>query len=185
MEVFTMRLSVLSLFAGTVLLAGTAAAQTDPAPVTITPTSSAVAVSSGHTGLGVGATQFLYQNPPGLSAVWDAGAWHAEGILSFEDRSGPRDRAAWGLGGRFWYHLHNSGSADFSAGGGLLFRHVGNQAPDENDLHIDVGIQTRVFIVSNVALSATAGLAVVTADHSSVALTGGLFGGFGIHYYFY
>lgn len=122
----------------------------------------------------------------GISLNYDAGIFHAGGMLGF-DRTGSGDaaRTTFSVGARFFYHVHSTGMADFGVGGeiGLL------EAPRTADGHdsilfINPGFQIRAFITPNVALSFTAGLVVATADGNEISLTGKINALGGVHYYF-
>lgn len=130
-------------------------------------------------GLGVGVHAML-SGPFGAAIIYDPGAFHIEGMIGFASNG----TTAIALGGRFWYHLHTSTAADFSLGGGLGLSTVDDDPEDQNNVHIDAGAQLRAFVVPNVALSATLGLAIVTGDADFVGLTGQLVGGLGISYFF-
>lgn len=136
-------------------------------------------------GFGVGAMAML-TGPFGGAVIYDPGQFHIEGIIGFESNGVTTIL----LGGRFWYHMHTSTAADFSVGGGLGFASTElddgfGMSEDVTTIHIEGGGQLRVFVVPNVALAATAGLAVVTGDDQDlVAVTGQLFGDVGVSYFF-
>ena len=131
-------------------------------------------------GFGVG-VQAMLEGPFGVAVLYDPGAWHVEGILGFYSNG----ETALALGGRFYYHLHSSTAADFSLGGGLGLVTIDNDADDSiTNIHLEAGGQVRTFVVPNVALSASLGLAVVAGDGDLVALTGQLVGGLGLSYFF-
>ncbi|HVV86777.1 MAG TPA: hypothetical protein VHE35_27150 [Kofleriaceae bacterium] len=134
--------------------------------------------------VGVGA-EFGLSGTGGLSVNYDAGKWHAGGFLAFHDEEGP-DNTAFGLGGRFFWHVHSTPTSDFSVGGSLALDHE-EMGPDTsaNLLYLEPGVQIRAFISGNVALSATAGFSIGLADASGVDLTGQVTGFAGIHYYFF
>jgi hypothetical protein len=139
---------------------------------------------AGGGGFGVGAIAML-TGPFGAAIVYDPGKFHIEGILGFSAIEDVDTIIA--LGGRFYYHLHTSTAADFSVGGGLGISIVDQEAADESDtaIHIEAGGQVRTFVVPNVALAASLGLAVVSADGSDfVGLTGNLVGSLGVTYFF-
>lgn len=147
------------------------------------------AVAGGTEGtIGVGAEAQL-SGLGGASVNYDAGKFHAGGFLSFRDESGANNTDI-GIGGRFFYHLHSTPTSDFSIGGnlGVLFASDPNPMPDGSSstaLFLEPAIQIRAFISGNVALSATAGIAIGLADADGVTLDGQVTGGAGIHYYFY
>lgn len=161
------------LLAAAVLVAGAAPARAQE--------TAGAATASSVGPLGVGASAML-TGPLGPSVVYDAGLFHIEGIFGFAS-NGSTDFA---LGGRFWYHLSTAPSADFSLGGGLGVTSTDPDGPPEGttDVHIDVGAQIRVFLVPNVALSAAAGLAIISGDADLVGIFGDLVGDAGITYYF-
>jgi hypothetical protein len=139
------------------------------------------------TGLGVGVQGMLLPfAPSGLSVVYDGGPWHAEGILGIFKQ--PVSKANVAIGGNFWFHLHKTANADFSLGGGL-----GINAGNATVFYLQAGGQIRAFLTSNVALSATLGLAFSVIDLEQIGLGGqtlasssvGGLGSVGLHYYFY
>jgi hypothetical protein len=153
---------------------------------------SASAQEAGH-GLGVGAPAmltspgFFSTGVSGASLTYDAGMFHVDGIFGmFSD-----GETGFGLGVQGWYVLHGGGVADLSVGGGLGF------ASDEDDndgidVHLDAGIKIRVFLVSNVALSAIVGLGFIFEDDDDdfnddddrAVITGQNLGSMGITYFF-
>lgn len=122
----------------------------------------------------------------GPSVNYDGGDFHAGGFFGFADPSGP-DNTAYSLGGRFYYHVHSTAMSDFGIGGSLGMLHFHNPPGMNNTdtfVFLEPGIQIRLFLASNVAISASTGIVIGTADASGVALTGQTFAG-GIHYYFF
>lgn len=145
-------------------------------------------------GLGVGAQAmltspgFFAPGVSGASLTYDAGQFHVDGIFGLFSNG----NTGFGLGVQGWYMLHGGGIADLSVGGGLGF------ASDENDndgidLHLDAGIKIRLFLVSNVALSAIVGLGFIfeddddgdlDGDNDLFVITGQNLGSMGITYFF-
>jgi hypothetical protein len=126
----------------------------------------------------------LRTGPIGPAVVYDAGVFHIEGILGFADNNASTEID---LGGRFWYHLHSVGNADFSVGGGLGFATISFDGPGNNSqtvIDLEGGAQLRYFLVDNVGLSVSLGLAILAGDGDGVDLTGDLNGAGGIVYYF-
>jgi hypothetical protein len=148
-------------------------------------TSAVLAGATHGTGIGVGVAAML-TGPVGVSVAYDGGPWHFDTMLSLTKNDGdtPAERRpSFGLGGRFWFHLHKAANSDFSVGGGLGFEHEG---PSKDAIvSLEGGVLLRVFLASNVALSASAGLGVQTADRSFVTIGGQFIGAAAIHYYFY
>lgn len=132
--------------------------------------------------LGVGVSAML-TGPFGPQVVYDTGVFHIEGIVGFQSNDAFTDLD---VGGRFFYHVHASQAADFSLGAGLGVTSTDPDGPAEGEtnVHIDVGPQLRAFVVPNVAVSATAGLAIITGDADDIQITGDLVGSAGITYYF-
>ena len=132
-------------------------------------------------GFGVGVHAMLL-GAVGPAIVYDTGVFHIEGLLAFAS-NGQTDID---VGGRFWYHVHASQAADFSLGGGLGVQSSDPEGDVEGttDIEIDAGVQLRVFIVPNVSLSASAGLAIITGDSDFLSLTGELTGDTGLTYFF-
>jgi hypothetical protein len=182
------RIANVTVLAGALLIvcARPSSAQ-EPAPVTAGPQA-----ATHGTGFGVGVTGFLLNGPTGASLAYDAGPWHADAVLGLI-KPAAGIRASFALGGRFWYHLHSTANADFSVGGGLGYRKAGVAGASSDGVWIELGGQIRTFLASNVALSATLGLAIATIDFEAYGLGGqslagqtlGGFAGVGLHYYFY
>jgi hypothetical protein len=186
-----------------VLLAAPAAAQaqettlgTPPPGETAAHHGRAVGGSGG--GLGIGAASYV-SGMAGPQAVYDAGPWHAELMLGFEHHTGGGganpsiNTFDFGLGG--WYHLHAGDRSDFSIGGNLGFM-VSNfsPGPSNNAIVIEPGVQVRVFVTDNVAVSGRVGLPIVFGDdinqpyvgelHEHFGLGGQISGLFGFAYFF-
>lgn len=157
--------------------------------------STASAQEGGQRGLGVGAQSMLTSDSilhfnggvAGGSITYDAGAFHIDGIFGLFSRNG----TSFGLGGRFWYTIHGGGLADLSVGGGLGF--ADDDDGDGTDVHFEAGLKMRLFLVSNVALSATLGLGFIfeddddgdgDADDDTFVLAGQNVSGMGITYFF-
>jgi hypothetical protein len=132
--------------------------------------------------IGVGA-EFEIQGVGGLSANFDAGKFHVGGFLGYFDPEGPNN-AAVDVGGRFFYHVASTASADFGLGGTLAIQSTDSAGGRGTAVLIEPGFQIRMFIVPNVALSFTAGIEIGTADASELNITGNIIGQGGIHYYF-
>ena len=140
----------------------------------------------GAGGLGIGVAAML-TGLSGASVAYDGGPWHLDSMISFAKADGPSpgNRLVFGLGGRFWFHLHKTSSSDFSVGGGLGFLHNGPAGDDDDTVvSLEGGILLRAFIASNVALGVSAGLGIVSVDRTQVGLDGQFIGAAGIHYYF-
>jgi hypothetical protein len=143
--------------------------------------------------IGVGA-EFQASGLGGLSANYDAGRFHAGGFFGYLHPGGNNDTTV-DFGGRFFFHLASTASADFSVGGSLGIE-TANDAPGNPNRHTDVFIepafQIRAFIVPNVALSFTGGIVIGAADSSELDVTtsnsgnivGRMTGMAGVHYYF-
>jgi hypothetical protein len=149
-------------------------------------------------GIGVGVTQTL-AGISGGTFVYDAAAFHIVGLLGFEtiDRAPADDTTRFALGGQFLFHVSTTAQSDFSLGAGLTFVSVDN-GPDTSNVDIELLAQIRAFIVPNVALSASLGIAIINANDiaiangqvvdggggTSVALGGQVVGNVGITYFF-
>lgn len=145
---------------------------------------SGLAYAGGQPGsLGVGA-EFQLSGVGGASLNYDAGDFHLGGFLAFADDDGP-DNTVFAVGGRFFYHVHSTAMADFGIGGNLGI--LSEPAPaDERttSLFIEPGVQMRVFLAANVAVSATTGVVIGVVDADGVAITGQTITA-GLHYYFF
>lgn len=150
--------------------------------------------------IGVGA-EYQLAGPGGASMNYDAGDFHVGGFLGFADADGD-DNTVFQVGGRFFWHVHSTTDADFSVGGSLGIVSVPDMGPnnDRNTLvFVEPGVQIRVFLAANVALSATTGVTLGVVDADGVAITGSTIGGqvnvgdtgvsigggVGLHYYFF
>jgi hypothetical protein len=155
-----------------------------------------VAAGNSTPSIAVGGEAMLLQSsgaPSGALFVYDAGPFHVDAIFGFASVDTGLlfggDATAVGLGGRFLYVIHQAEFADFSVGGGLGFSHF---SPDEGDSATNVyfeGLaQIRAFIVPNVALSASLGLAAGFLDDNvggdGFGILGNTTGAAGIAYYF-
>ena len=136
----------------------------------------------GQFGLGIADT---LGGPTGINGVFDGGPWHAEVTLSLAS-TGPGDNTSrFNLGGHGWFHLHSGASSDFSVGGGLSYERIDPPGPASGSVvGIDLGFQIRAFVTSNVAVSATGGLQVLTGDDDGFVLGGQPVGAFGLTYFF-
>lgn len=120
----------------------------------------------------------------GLSVNYQIPKMHFGAFLGIQD--GPNDDdTAYQLGGRFFYHIHETGTSDFGVGGSLGF----NEQPDgmgghANLVFIEPSFQIRAWVASNVALSFTGGIVIGASDANGVSVGGQLDGFAGIHYYF-
>lgn len=157
-------------------------------------TATTAASAGGQAGsLGVGVEAQL-SGITGLSMNYDAGRFHAGGVLRYYDPAGA-DNAVFEIAGRFYYHLHSTAMADFGLGSGLGIASIdrgGNNR--DNNVYLEPGFQIRMFVASNVALSFTGGILVGLADAreetdsglaSGVDITGQFNGIAGVHYYFF
>ena len=145
-----------------------------------------VAEAGGQPGsIGVGAEAQI-NGLGGASMNYDAGEFHVGAFLAFHDPGG-RDDDTLALGGRFFYHLHATTSSDFSIGGTLGFASQNNPAPLDRLtlMYLEPGLQIRMFLASNVALSFNAGVVIGVMDADNVDLGGQLTAGAGVHYYFF
>lgn len=147
---------------------------------------SALAHAGGSPGsIGVGA-EFQINGLGGASVNYDAGDFHLGGFLGFEDDDGP-DNTVFAVGARFYYHVHSTAMSDFSVGGGLgvlSFPGAGVDPDRNTGLFLEPGIQLRLFLASNVAVSASTGVSIGLVDVDGVSITGQTIGG-GLHYYFF
>jgi hypothetical protein len=160
------------------LLSSSAHAQTSAATATVT------SASSGHgRGIGVGAVTML-NGTSGALVTWGSagGGLHADGLFGlhhYRDGNG-NYTTSFGIGGRFWYHVHASSFADFSLGGGIGLTHwtfdpgtrPANADDSRLDLSIEVGGQIRAFIVPNVALLADLGLGATFGNNDNILIGG-------------
>jgi hypothetical protein len=139
--------------------------------------------------VGVGFEQMIY-GPGGASVVYDAGKFHAGGFFGFSQNQFAfgGDKSDVDFGGQFFFHAHSTSSSDLGVGGGIGMRFENHTDPNQNDdqiLYLELGAQIRAFIATNVALSATLGFEIATADGDGVAFDGAPVGAFGVHYYFF
>lgn len=134
--------------------------------------------SAGRSGFGIGIAAML-SGPVGPSITYDARAWHIDAIFAATDLGNSTIQA----GGRFYYVVNRSDEADFSVGAGVGLV-AQNNGPDL--LHVEGGAKIRAFIVSNVALSATLGMALIFGGgETNFDTPAQLQGMFGITYFFF
>jgi hypothetical protein len=146
--------------------------------------------------IGVGAEFGLNGQTGGLSANYDAGKFHFGGFLGMFDPAGD-DNLDFTFGARFYYHIHSTAMSDFGIGGLFGMYSQDQPEPAERNLFVflEPGLQIRLFLASNVALSFGAGISIGLADADGVAIGGGIVnpsGSFGVvnatagvHYYFF
>ena len=159
-------------------------------PVVSEPTSTArvtSATTGSGRGLGIGAAAVLA--PAGLTqnllVTWgdSGGRFHVDGLVGF-NHSGTSN---FDLGVRGWYHVHAASAADLSVGAGIgIVSWKVAPADRQTDFEFQLGAQIRAFIVPNVALLASLGMAIYLPDSgsSTVAIGGDLVGSFGVAYFF-
>ena len=148
---------------------------------------SGLAQAGGQSGaIGVGA-EFQLSGLGGASINYDAGDFHVGGFLGFDDDDGP-DNTVWNIGARFYYHVHTTAMSDFGIGGSLgilSFPEPMIPNPDrQTGVFIEPGVQMRVFLAANVAVSAATGVSIGVVDASGVGITGQTITA-GIRYYFF
>lgn len=119
-----------------------------------------------------------------LSVQYDGGAFHAGGFFGLSDPAG-RSNTAFEVGGRFFYHVHRTASADFSLGASLGIDSAADPAGGSvTAVFLEPSFQIRWFAASNVALSFTGGFSIGLDDDKDFSIGGQLTGVAGIHYYF-
>jgi hypothetical protein len=167
----------------------------------------AAAVGGAHAGgqagsIGLGAEADL-NGLGGASLNYDGGVFDAGGFFGYLrlDQAGMTS-SAWNLGGRFFYHIHKTGSSDFGLGGALAFISIPPGvvgAARVTPVFLEPAFQIRLFIVPNVAVSFMGGLSIGLGDAHTTTITAqdlgvtrfdpngviGLVGGAGVHYYFF
>jgi hypothetical protein len=155
------------------------------------------ALAGGQEGsLGIGAEYMMNGLTGGVSINYDLGKMHVGGFLGLFDPGD--DTTDLTIGGRFFYHLHSTAMSDFGIGAGLGFYsdefRAGNDTDRDTYLFLEPGVQIRVFLAANVALSFGAGIVIGLQDEDGIAIGGGLVksndaglvtGSAGIHYYFF
>lgn len=157
-------------------LGGTAVAQDDSGGTPAAGSGSSSSGGIGKTGMGLGAEAML-SGLVGPTFIYDASAWRISGTLLINDDG---NDTTVGLGGRFWFSLHNTSASDFSVGGGASL--VDN---DGSVFAIEGGAQLRAFVVENVALSGTIGINLFLGDADGFGTGGQLIGSVGVAYFFY
>lgn len=173
----------------TLAVSTSAWAQETPPPAAPPPP---VATTAGSgAGIGVGAAAFL-SGLAGIQVVYDTRPFHVEGIFGFNsvNTGGPMDTRVtnFQFGARGWYHLHTGGNSDFSLGGGAgVIAVSGGGSPTA--MLLEPGMLGRVFLTSNFALHATAGVSMrfgddVGAANPGFGLSSQFLGGFGFSYFF-
>jgi hypothetical protein len=168
---------------------------------------SSVSYAGGQAGsVGVGA-EYQLSGLGGVSANYDAGKFHIGGFFGygrFGNNTGVNPEGTYvDFGARAFFHLHSTAMSDFGIGGGLGFQSrpplpmMGRQTY----MFLEPGVQIRLFLASNVALSFTAGFSFGLVDAPDRTIVGGgAVGGnvaignnvigaptaaAGVHYYFF
>jgi len=155
-----------------------------------------------NSAIGIGA-QSMLRGPGGASVTFDVGLLHIDGILFFINTDGGGifggGDDAIGLAGRVFYSVHQTDNSDLGLGGGLGFTIQDEPMDDDTIISLEAGAKMRAFIVSNVALTAFVGIAIVLDDddggddEDGIVFGGqqmgsfssiGLTSGFGFTYYF-
>ena len=136
---------------------------------------------------GVSAGGASFSGPVGPSFVYNGGRFHIEGILGYMNiDDGPSTLA---IGGRGWFHVHESPGAALSLGGGVgivnMEDDTGGVSNDISVTIIEAGAQVRFFMTRNVALSASMGLTIFSGDFDAMTLSGQLTGGLGLTYFIF
>ena len=131
----------------------------------------------------------LAEGSGATALVYNMHRFHIEGIIAFQNAGGTNVA----IGGKFWFHVHQTRASTLSIGGGAAFESVETMTIDPRtgsnakatNLDLEGGAQIRFFATDNVALSAAVGLAIVTGDGDFVGLTGQLEGAVGLTYFIY
>lgn len=151
--------------------------------------------SSSDSGIGVGVEAML-AGPAGPTFVYQAAQFHVSVLFSFDtgvDEAFLSGDDEISVGGRFFYEIHSGEISDFSLGGGFGIDDDdggGGGDDDDIDIHLEGAAQIRAFIVPNVALHSTLGLAIEFDDDNGdddleLAFTGQLLALFGVTYFFF
>jgi hypothetical protein len=152
----------------------------------LTASSSALAQDSaegaGRGGLGFGYAQTL-RGGGGINLVFDPGSWHADMIVGLNDTEAATQIR---FAARGWFHMHSTGSSDFSLGGGLALinNNPDGEPPAANNIFIELGAMLRFFPVSNVSISLFGGLSVGAGDAGGFELNGQPLGALAVTYFF-
>lgn len=167
------------------------------AAIALTIPAASASAQEAERGLGIGAQSmltspglldFFTSGVSGAALTYDAGTFHVDGIFGLISDG----ETGFGLGVQGWYMLHGGGIADLSVGGGIGFADDRDFDGDGIDVHVDAGVKIRLFLVSNVALSAIIGLGFIFEDDDDeidddddlFAITGQNLGSMGITYFF-
>jgi hypothetical protein len=127
----------------------------------------------------------------GPTFVYQANAFHVAVIFAFDtgvDEFFFTTDDEVDVGGRFFYEIHSGEISDFSIGGGAGIDDDGGD--DDIDVHLEGAAQLRAFIVPNVAIHSSFGLALELDDDAGeddleMAFTGQLLGTVGVTYFFF
>lgn len=154
------------------------------AVVTILATAGTASAGGVANTVGVGG-ELQLSGAGGLSVNYDAGKFHVGGYFGLDDPPGDHNTVV-EVGGRFFFHVASTASADFGIGGSIGIHNQQNPADNTstNVVFIEPGFQIRAFIVPNVALSFTGGISIGAGDADSLAITSQVVGIAGVHYYF-
>jgi len=160
-------------------------------PVVSEPTSTARftgATTGSGRGFGLGAVALYTPGvgmAPNILGTWgdSGGRFHVDGLFGLT----ASNTTTFDLGVRGWYHVHAASSADFSLGAGFgLVSH--KESPNDRrwDFEMEIGAQIRAFIVPNVALLGSLGMALYLPDSgtTTVSFLGNIVSSFGVAYFF-
>jgi hypothetical protein len=128
----------------------------------------------------------------GISVNYDGGKYDAAGFFGLVDPGTNNSTTTYEVGGRFFYHLHQTPTTDFGLGGSIGLDSTPNANNDrQNLLFLEPGFQIRWFVAANLALSFAGGIIIGVADAQGVAIGGqsvaggaNAVAGAGITYYF-
>lgn len=142
--------------------------------ISTTATAQPADAGGGGHGPGIGVEQTL-GGLTGATFSYDASAFHIDIVAAFAHFSNDGDdQTNLGIGGRFFFTLHDMGAADFSLGGGLALVNTDTGDNSDTEIQVEGAAQIRVFLVPNVALLGSLGLVILTADNGA---SGGIAGG--------
>ncbi|HUH03869.1 MAG TPA: hypothetical protein VML75_17860 [Kofleriaceae bacterium] len=166
--------------------------------LTLATAQSASAQERSGVGVGVGTMLTTQLSPfggaaPGVAQLtFDSGTFYITGMLALavEDQGD----TVIGIGGRFYFPVHNGDRSDFSLGGGLALLNTDPDGPGESDTSVfmELGGRMRAFLNANVALDAGVGIGILIADdgggppnNNAFGLLGNLVGSLGMTYFFW
>ncbi len=132
-----------------------------------------VALANIPNSIGVG-VEAQINGTGGIAVSYDAGKFDTGGFFGLVDPGVTGSATSYQIGGRFFYHVHSTATADFGVGGsiGLDSERPAPNVGRDDLVFLEPGFQIRWFAAPNLALSFAAGISIGVADATGVVIAG-------------